>query len=225
MKEKALSFINQQKLTTIINLQNNELAERCALLAIEGGIKVIEFSSGLNEFEKIVSRYASNKAIITGVSQVITAENVKKASASGAAYVSSSYFNENVIKTAQEEKMPIIISAVTPSEIIQAYRLGAGMIDIFPVDAVGGARYLRIILAEFPFLNLRARGGLNIYNFVDMLDAGASAVGLSSGIFDKKSINRKDYEMLRKKINLFMDRYRLWESMQSQDNGEINNIE
>ena len=44
-----------------------------------------------------------------------------------------------------------IPGALTPTEVITAWRAGADYVKIFPCSAMGGASYLKSLLAPFPY--------------------------------------------------------------------------
>jgi 2-dehydro-3-deoxyphosphogluconate aldolase/(4S)-4-hydroxy-2-oxoglutarate aldolase len=47
---------------------------------------------------------------------------------------------------------------------------------------VGGASYIRAIKEPLPFIEVMTTGGVTLENFKEILEAGATAVGLSSAL-------------------------------------------
>jgi 2-dehydro-3-deoxyphosphogluconate aldolase/(4S)-4-hydroxy-2-oxoglutarate aldolase len=88
----------------------------------------------------------------------------------------------------------VVSGALTSNEIVKAWNLGADMVKIFPVKAVGGASYIRAIKEPLPFVEIMTTGGVTVENLTEFLSAGATAVGLSStltgsdGSFDPEII-------------------------------------
>ena len=64
----------------------------------------------------------------------------------------------------------------TPTEALQARRLGALMIKVFPVGSVG-PQYIRDLLGPLGQLSLRPVGGVTRENAADFFKAGAAAIG------------------------------------------------
>jgi 2-dehydro-3-deoxyphosphogluconate aldolase/(4S)-4-hydroxy-2-oxoglutarate aldolase len=211
------TFINEHKIFTIIKMDDEELARECTHLAIAGGLKIIEISAFTPGAYDLAKEISGNKDLMVGINSLLTKEEVIRAKESGARYISTPYLSDEVYSCAREQGLYIIGNAMTPTEVINIHKLGVDMIGLFPVEPMGGARYIRMLLDSFPFLKIRAAGGLNIYNFVDMLDAGAIGVGLSSSLFDRKTLARRDYEIFRKKVELFTGRFNMWQTIHSRE--------
>lgn len=210
-------FINEYRIFTVIEMYEYQLARKCIEIALDGGLKIIEISLLTPESFKLVEEFSKTEGTLTGLSQVTEIQDVKNAKEAGARFISTPLPKSDLIEEAHKQGLYVIGEALTPSEVVTAHKNNADMVGIFPIEPMGGSKYLKMLMHVYPHISFRARGGLNIYNFVDMLDVGARAVGVSSSLFDRKSLSRMDFEMLRKKVNLFLDRYRLWMTLHSRD--------
>ena len=100
----------------------------------------------------------------------------------GAEFVVSPSLHLDVIaetKRAGKVSMP---GALTPTEVITAWRAGADYVKIFPCSAMGGASYLKSLKAPFPFLRLVPTGGVTLQTAAGFLEAGASALGVGADL-------------------------------------------
>lgn len=206
-------FIRNNRIFTIVNIGDYELAKECAAIAVEGGLKIIEISNQTPDAGNLAEELLKDDTLLVGMSVIADDKDLKLAMEKSVHFVSLGRFNRELIKKAKDAGLFVISEAMTPTEIIDSAEAGADIVGVFPVESAGGAKYIKLLLETYPFLKLRARGGLNIYNFVDMLDAGAMSVALSTGIFDRKTIKKSDFNTLRKKVNLFTGRYQMWESL------------
>lgn len=206
-------FIEDNRIFTIINMGDYEMARECAGIAVDGGLKIIEISNQTPESGRLAEELLQNDALLVGMSVLSGDKDLELAIKKSVHFVSLGKFDRELIKKARDAGLFVISEAMTPTEIIDSADAGADIVGVFPIEAAGGARYIKLLLETYPFLKLHARGGLNIYNFVDMLDAGAMSVALSSGIFDRKTIKKSDFNTLRKKVNLFTGRYQMWEAL------------
>jgi 2-dehydro-3-deoxyphosphogluconate aldolase/(4S)-4-hydroxy-2-oxoglutarate aldolase len=82
-----------------------------------------------------------------------------------------------------------IPGALTPTEVITAQRAGADYVKIFPCSAMGGASYLRSLLAPFPHLKLIPTGGVTLKTAEDFIRAGACALGVGSDLVNLTAID------------------------------------
>jgi 2-dehydro-3-deoxyphosphogluconate aldolase / (4S)-4-hydroxy-2-oxoglutarate aldolase len=81
-----------------------------------------------------------------------------------------------------------IPGALTPTEVITAWRAGADYVKIFPCSAMGGASYLKSLLAPFPELKLIPTGGVTLQTAADFLKAGARALGVGTDLVNTPAI-------------------------------------
>ena len=70
--------------------------------------------------------------------------------------------------------------AATPSEVWAAHESGASMVKVFPIARLGGAAYVRDLLAVMPGVRVIATGGVSAASARELLDAGCAAVGLGT---------------------------------------------
>jgi 2-dehydro-3-deoxyphosphogluconate aldolase / (4S)-4-hydroxy-2-oxoglutarate aldolase len=77
--------------------------------------------------------------------------------------------------------MPAVPGALTPTEVEQAWGLGAAMVKLFPAGALG-PRYVKDLRAPLPDIPLLCTGGVDADNAAAFLEAGATAVGLGSSL-------------------------------------------
>ncbi len=98
----------------------------------------------------------------------------------GAQYLITPTVNAAVLDRAAELEVPVICGALTPTEIDQAWRLGAAAVKVFPVAAVGGVAYLRAVRAPIPDVPLVPTGGVHLADVEGYLSSGAIAVAAAT---------------------------------------------
>jgi 2-dehydro-3-deoxyphosphogluconate aldolase/(4S)-4-hydroxy-2-oxoglutarate aldolase len=77
--------------------------------------------------------------------------------------------------------------------VFEAFRSGADMVKVFPVQSVGGAAYVRALRGPFPGIPLVPTGGVTLENIGEMFKAGAAAVGVGSELISQGALARRDY--------------------------------
>ena len=77
----------------------------------------------------------------------------------GARFVVSPTLNPAVIRACRDRGVPCMPGALTPTELLEGWRVGAAVMKLFPASAVGPG-YLRDVLAPLPFLRLVPSGGV-----------------------------------------------------------------
>ena len=85
--------------------------------------------------------------------------------------------------------------AMTPTEILAAWRAGADVVKVFPARALG-PRYIADVLAPLPELPLMPTGGVDATNSAEYLRAGAVAVAVGGNLVDPTTVARADWAAL-----------------------------
>jgi len=169
-----------------------------ALAAVEairsGGIDVLEITMTVPGAVKIIKALAG-KGII-GAGTVLDADTARECVDAGAQFIVSPSLDVPTIETCARLDVPVFPGALTPTEVVTAWRAGADAVKIFPANAVGGASYLKSLKAPLPQVELIPTGGVSLANIAEFIKAGALAVGVGADLVkgDPASIAAKARE-------------------------------
>ena len=190
MSKNALKWIKQAKLVPVLRAEGAEQAIELARLIYAGGVDVMEVTTTVPDAAKVLRRLNNEfgERMLLGAGTVTTAEDCEDMLAAGAAFVVSPSLHLDVIAMTKAAGQLMISGALTPTEIITAYRAGADVVKVFPCSAMGGADYLRSIRAPFPHIPLIPTGGVTLATAKRFLDAGAIALGVGSDLVDTKAL-------------------------------------
>ena len=103
----------------------------------------------------------------------------------GAEFIVTPCLVPEIIDAAHRADVAVLLGALSPSEVFEAFRLGGDMVKVFPVQSVGGAAYLRALRGPFPDIPLVPTGGVTLENMAEMFKAGAAAVGVGTELISK----------------------------------------
>lgn len=143
-----------------------------------GGIDVIEITvEGAGGLEAIAS--VSTGDTLVGAGTVVTTSAAARAVDSGASFLVTPHFDEELLAWATARAVPLIPGAFTPTEIAAAWAHRPPAVKLFPAS-LGGPEYVRSLLAPYPDLVLIPTGGVDADNAAAFLSAGATAVGVGS---------------------------------------------
>ncbi|HET9469418.1 MAG TPA: bifunctional 4-hydroxy-2-oxoglutarate aldolase/2-dehydro-3-deoxy-phosphogluconate aldolase, partial [Vicinamibacterales bacterium] len=84
---------------------------------------------------------------------------------------------------------------LSPTEILDAWDMGADIIKVFPATSVGPG-YIKDVRGPLPHVKLMPTGGVSIDNVGEWLRAGAVAVGVGSAVVDTKAIAAKQFNVI-----------------------------
>jgi 2-dehydro-3-deoxyphosphogluconate aldolase / (4S)-4-hydroxy-2-oxoglutarate aldolase len=115
--------------------------------------------------------------VALGMGSVIDAEQAMACLDAGAEFLVSPGVCAEVAVYAAERAVACYPGAWTPTELLEAWRLGAPAVKLFPA-ASGGPRHLKDVRAPLPHIPLVPTGGVGLDQIADYVAAGAVAVGL-----------------------------------------------
>ena len=117
-----------------------------------GGIDIIELTmtvpSAIDVIQTVAQRYG--EAIVVGAGTVLDAETARACILAGARFVVSPIIDLPMIQTCRTYSVPVMAGALTPTEIVSAWRAGADVVKVFPCGALGGASYIKSLRAPLP---------------------------------------------------------------------------
>jgi 2-dehydro-3-deoxyphosphogluconate aldolase/(4S)-4-hydroxy-2-oxoglutarate aldolase len=117
--------------------------------------------------------------LLVGAGTVLDVDGAAAAVNAGATFLVMPVTDVEVIRWASERGVPVFPGALSPTEVLTAWRAGASAIKLFPAS-VGGPALLRELRGPFPDIPLMPTGGVTADNARALLDAGAVAVGVGS---------------------------------------------
>jgi 2-dehydro-3-deoxyphosphogluconate aldolase / (4S)-4-hydroxy-2-oxoglutarate aldolase len=182
--------VEAEAIVPVIRAATPELALRAARAILAGGISVFEITMTIPDATEVIralTRELGERALV-GAGTVLTGSVVHQCVDAGASFIVSPGLDADTVVEAHARGVPAMPGALTPTEVIAAWNLGADLVKIFPVSAVGGAPYLRALRGPLPEVKLFPTGGITAANAGEYLAAGASAIGIGSELVDTKAL-------------------------------------
>ena len=201
--EHVINAIRQHKLIAIVRGFSGEELMGAAEALYLGGVRLLEVTfdqsgkipdSETAENIRLLRNNFEGKLLI-GAGTVMNESQVLAAKEAGAEYIISPDVNGAVIKKTKALGMVSIPGALTPTEIVTAYTLGADFVKLFPAGDLG-LSYIKSVRAPLSHIPMLAVGGVSVNNIRDFLDTGISGVGIGSAIVNKSLIKNGDFEGL-----------------------------
>ena len=191
MAETTKEIIERVGLIPVLRAQNADQARAVVQAMIAGGVTVVEVTmtvpGAIDLLKGLKSEYGSR--LLLGSGTVTTAAEAQQTINAGAEFVVSPSLHPEVIQVTRTNGKISIPGALTPTEVITAWRAGADYVKIFPCSAMGGASYLKSLLAPFPFLQLIPTGGVTLETAANFIQAGARALGVGSDLVNLSAVD------------------------------------
>jgi 2-dehydro-3-deoxyphosphogluconate aldolase/(4S)-4-hydroxy-2-oxoglutarate aldolase len=180
-KSKTLARIEELGLVAVLRGPSPELTVQMVAALVEGGVRGIEITYSTPKAAEVVRTLDRKfgEQIVLGMGTLTNPAQVAEAQEAGARYLVSPICEPDLGRAMVGSKLPVMIGALTPSEVFQAYRLGSDVVKLFP-GSQGGPAYLKALKGPFPFIPMMPTGGVSASNVGDWFLAGVFAVGAGS---------------------------------------------
>lgn len=150
---------------------------------LSGGIHGVELALKAEHCVEAITRCVDrfgDQAII-GAGTVLDREHLAGASEAGANFIATPHCDPELASLATVRGVPLIMGALTPTEVITAVRTGTTAIKLFPGSSVGPS-HLRALRQPFPQVAMIPTGGVTLQSMQSWFEAGALAVGMGGNL-------------------------------------------
>ena len=163
----------------VVVLEKTEDAVPLADALLKGGISFMEITfrtACAADCIEIISKEVPDMTV--GAGTVLNMEQAKLAVEKGANFIVSPGLDEETVKWAIENNIPVVPGCVTPTEIMKAISLGLNVIKFFPADVYGGIKAIKALSAPFGQVKFLPTGGVSEANLQDFIgNKSVAAVG------------------------------------------------
>jgi 2-dehydro-3-deoxyphosphogluconate aldolase / (4S)-4-hydroxy-2-oxoglutarate aldolase len=202
-----LSKLQQHRTIAVIRASDMSLAYEMALAVASGGIQLIEITWNSDRSAELIAQLRIELPdSMIGTGTLLNLPQMQTAIESGAQFLFTPHVDPVMIQAAAKLNVPIIPGALSPTEIVTAWANGASCVKVFPVEAVGGVKYIKSIQGPLGHIPLIPTGGVTLENAKEFLHAGAIAVGLSSQLFPEKFVKAGDWHAITQQAKTLMEK-------------------
>lgn len=203
MRNQIIERVLARKIVVIVRGVYGEDCLNLAKALLDGGIELMEvtFDQSSAENQKktadtieLINKTLGDKMII-GAGTVTSVELLKTAKKAGAKFIVSPDTNTEIIKKTVKSGMVSIPGAMTPTEILTAYKAGADFVKVFPAADLGSS-YIKTVKIPLNQVPLLAFGGVNEKNIGEFIKAGAAGAGVGGNLVNKEWIKNGEFDKI-----------------------------
>ncbi len=178
-KQTTLTQIEELGLVAVLRSPSLELTLAMVDALVAGGVQGIEITYTTPNAEEVVAtlKRKYGASVVLGMGTLTEPEQVERAQAAGAQFLVSPHCDPMLGERMVASALLVMIGALTPTEVVQAHRLGADVVKLFP-GSLGGPAYLQSLRGPFPHIRMMPTGGVSLSNVAQWFQAGAVAVGV-----------------------------------------------
>ncbi len=155
-----------------------------------GGIPIIEVTMTVPGAIDVIRSLAKTAPdVILGAGTVVDADVARQCMDAGAQFISNPALDLPTVERVQKNPDVVMMSgALTPTEVLNAWKAGADFVKIFPCSLVGSDNYIRTLKRPFPDIPLIAGGGVNQQNASHYVLAGVAALSVGKELIPAESM-------------------------------------
>jgi 2-dehydro-3-deoxyphosphogluconate aldolase/(4S)-4-hydroxy-2-oxoglutarate aldolase len=182
----------------------SDVVEPMLAAAIEGGLRTVEITLNSPDAEGLIrsTRDRWGHQVNVGAGTVTTIEGLQRAIDAGAGFIVTPALNPEVTRACVARGVPVMPGAMSPTEVVAAWELGATMVKVFPGDGLGPA-FIRSLRGPLPHIPLMPTGGVTVETLSAFRAAGAAAFGVGTPLFDPARAAARDWNWFREQAERF----------------------
>jgi 2-dehydro-3-deoxyphosphogluconate aldolase/(4S)-4-hydroxy-2-oxoglutarate aldolase len=189
-KQELRAQVEQIGLVPVIRTSSAEDARFAVDEVSHAGIPLIEVTMTVPGAIDVIHDLAKKVPdVILGAGTVVDVDTARQCIEAGAQFISSPALDIPTVQlVAQNPRIIMMAGALTPTEILAAWKAGSDFVKVFPCSLVGGDNYIRALKRPFPDIPFIAGGGVTQQNASQYLLAGVAALSIGKEIIPRESM-------------------------------------
>jgi len=202
--------IRKHKVIAIVRGYDSDTCLRLAEAYVEGGLHMMELPLDQTDARRrdeicatlgrLVSQFRDTLTV--GAGTVLTSEQLDAVAATGVRYVVMPHVDPELIAAGDGKGLGVLPGAYTPTDIVTAWRSGAGVVKLFPAFSLG-PDYVKSVRTPLRHIPLVAVGGLQPADVPAYLSAGCIGVGVGDDLVNPRWVAEGAFSKIRDAARAF----------------------
>jgi 2-dehydro-3-deoxyphosphogluconate aldolase/(4S)-4-hydroxy-2-oxoglutarate aldolase len=205
IKAAVRARIEEVGILPAIRVSSSAEALFAAEAVYRSGIPTAEITMTTPGAIDVISRLTRDfPEMIVGAGTVLDVDTASRCLDAGALFLTSTGLVLEVVEFALKNDVVVFPGALTPTEVIAAWRAGSDFVKVFPCSANGGHSYIRALKVPFPQIPMIASGGVNQLTAVDFILAGSAALGIGAELMPPEALRIRNERQIRELARRFL---------------------
>ena len=207
MNRKAVrTHIQRIGIIPSVRVPSAEDARFAAETLSQGGIPIVEIAMTTPGALQVISDLTkSAPEMIVGAGSVLDAEIARRCVDAGAKFLTTDGLIPEVVDYANLEDVVVFPGALTPTEVIAAWRAGSDFVKVVPCAAVGGVNYIKALKTPLAQIPIIAAGSVNQQTATGYILAGAAAIGIGEALIPWEAVALRQSNRIRELARRFLN--------------------
>jgi 2-dehydro-3-deoxyphosphogluconate aldolase/(4S)-4-hydroxy-2-oxoglutarate aldolase len=204
-KAEVRARIEEIGIVPAVRVSSPEQARFAVEAVNRAGIPIAEITMTVPNAIDLISHLAQTlPEMIVGAGTVLDTETARRCVDAGARFLTSPGLVMEVVDFAVKKEVVVFPGALTPTEVITAWKAGADFVKIYPCAEVGGHIYIRALKVPLPHVPLIASGGVNQLSAANFIRAGATALGIGGDLIPREALQRRQEAQINELARRFL---------------------
>lgn len=195
--QQGLALMEQTRTIAIVRGIEPKHIISVAEALLAGGISIMEVTLNTLGATAMITELQEKigDRMFIGAGTVLDMDDAHKAIEAGASFFVTPNVDEDVIRYASNRGIPIYPGAMTPTEVVRAWKAGATAIKVFPTSILG-SRYIKELQGPLSDVPMLAVGGVREDNITEFMEAGCHGFGIGGVLFNRNDIDQGHYQSI-----------------------------
>ena len=203
-KAEVCEQIKKIGIVPAIRVSSAEDAHFAAEAVMQGGIPIVEITMTVPDAVALISHLVGHHdEMIVGAGTVLDTETARRCVDAGASFLTAPGFDPAIVEFAAKASITVFPGALTPTEIVTAWKAGSDFVKVFPC-ALGGPQYIKALKSALPQISLIAAGGVTQQTAGNFILAGATAIGVGTDLIPSRAIQQREATRIRELAHRFV---------------------
>jgi 2-dehydro-3-deoxyphosphogluconate aldolase / (4S)-4-hydroxy-2-oxoglutarate aldolase len=167
------------------------------------GIPILEVNMTVPGSLDVISQLTKTFPEMIIGADLLDLEMARRCVDEGAKFLTSPVSFPDLVEFALMKDVVVFPGALTPSEVVAAWKAGADLVKVFPCSQVGGAGYIKALHGPLPQVPLIASGGVNQQTAMNFVLYGATALGIGTELVGRSAVQQRNGDQIRELARRF----------------------
>jgi 2-dehydro-3-deoxyphosphogluconate aldolase/(4S)-4-hydroxy-2-oxoglutarate aldolase len=162
--------LRRWRIIPVIVIDEPKDAVALATALLSGGLPIAEITlrtpAALEALRRITREHPE---MFAGAGTVLNVRQAEQARKAGAHFVISPGLSRSVVDYCLEQDIPVYPGVATASEIEAALEMGLNLVKLWPIETLGGPKYLQLLSGPFGGVEFNPSGGITAATFESYL--------------------------------------------------------
>jgi 2-dehydro-3-deoxyphosphogluconate aldolase / (4S)-4-hydroxy-2-oxoglutarate aldolase len=204
-KVKVCAKIQEVGIIPAVRTSSAEEALFASEVVAKSGIPIVEITMTVPGAIEVISYLVKNlPAVIVGAGTLLDLDTARRCVDAGVRFLTSPGLDLEIVELAARERLCVMAGALTPTEVITAWKAGSDFVKVFPCAQVGGDSYIRALKGPLPQVPLIAAGGVTQQTAAPFIVAGAVALGIGRELIPREALEQRQEGRIRELARRFL---------------------